>query len=440
MKALPTIAPGAGLIERAQGEQDGILNPGDDDGMASRMLHHKAIQPSRDCDSGLRSSGWPRHSWNNRTLDELQTTHATLPPVIAQAALPADAQLDLESRQTAEVEVDNGLSNSVGTYSNSRPDILTDDRLLLSAQIVGLEQAGGRGVHHVASRGGHSLDSKPRTADEKEIGNDARQISNCETADHHRIHHRRSSDGFIGVPDYRVSEHLPNPDLLQSGEVVPLDELDADVQELLEEDDREVLQNTINSGPLRASCGGIDQSNCSGVQINDRATSGADHRAAEVGDVPNLGDIRRQPVHPGFRSSHSGSEIDAPRSLSPVENHAGTAESGGDGGSVRGDVLDASLSSPVNKASFSTGGRKRGRPSGNSASGKPFAPAYYEWRADSGGWKLVYRPKLPSGKLGYEYVGFLNPSRWNTLKEFDDERFIKAVTAYFEWKKQRREA
>jgi len=94
---------------------------------------------------------------------------------------------------------------------------------------------------------------------------------------------------------------------------------------------------------------------------------------------------------------------------------------------------------PVENENTTGGKAKRGRPKGVSTGGKPFQPPYYEWRGDSGGWKLVHRPMLESGKLGYEYVGFLNPKRWEYFKRFNDEQFITKVTEIFERKKQERE-
>jgi len=93
----------------------------------------------------------------------------------------------------------------------------------------------------------------------------------------------------------------------------------------------------------------------------------------------------------------------------------------------------------VTEGDISTGEKKkgRGRPK-KSNSEKPYHPEYYEWRSDSGGWKYIRRFPQTDGKLGYEYVGFLNPQRWEFFKRFDDEQFIKAVTRLFERRKQAR--
>jgi hypothetical protein len=81
-----------------------------------------------------------------------------------------------------------------------------------------------------------------------------------------------------------------------------------------------------------------------------------------------------------------------------------------------------------------TGGnsaKRRGRPRGRDQA-KPFAPEYYEWREDSGGWKLVHRPPKGKNRRGYAYIGFLNQKRWEYFRRFDDAKFIKFVTQYFE--------
>lgn len=89
-------------------------------------------------------------------------------------------------------------------------------------------------------------------------------------------------------------------------------------------------------------------------------------------------------------------------------------------------------------SNISTGGKKgRGRPRGNSNE-KPYAPPYYEWRGDSGGWKLIYRPPGKNGKRGYEYVGFLTPKRLAFFRRYNDEQFIKKITELFEGRKTAR--
>jgi len=104
-----------------------------------------------------------------------------------------------------------------------------------------------------------------------------------------------------------------------------------------------------------------------------------------------------------------------------------------------GEKSSDSQNQQLTTAGKSTGEKKqgRGRPKKQNSE-KPFSPQYYEWRGDSGGWKLIYRPPLKNGKLGYEYVGFLNPQRWAFFRRFDDEQFIKAVTRLFEKRKQSR--
>jgi hypothetical protein len=79
--------------------------------------------------------------------------------------------------------------------------------------------------------------------------------------------------------------------------------------------------------------------------------------------------------------------------------------------------------------------RKRGRPR-KADDAKPYAPEHYEWRGDSGGWKLIHRPPRGNNRRGYGYVGFLNHKRWEFLRRFDDEKFIKFVTRFFEQRKR----
>lgn len=79
--------------------------------------------------------------------------------------------------------------------------------------------------------------------------------------------------------------------------------------------------------------------------------------------------------------------------------------------------------------------RKRGRPR-KVDDAKPYAPEHYEWRGDSGGWKLIHRPPRGNNRRGYGYVGFLNHKRWEYFRRFDDEKFIKFVTRFFEQRKR----
>jgi len=79
--------------------------------------------------------------------------------------------------------------------------------------------------------------------------------------------------------------------------------------------------------------------------------------------------------------------------------------------------------------------KKRGRPR-KQDDAKPYAPEHYEWRGDSGGWKLIHRPPRGNNRRGYGYVGFLNHKRWEYFRRFDDEKFIKFVTRFFEQRKR----
>lgn len=111
---------------------------------------------------------------------------------------------------------------------------------------------------------------------------------------------------------------------------------------------------------------------------------------------------------------------------------------GEDSSSPKPQIIQGDGISTGGNSGISTGEKKgRGRPRGNSNE-KPYAPPYYEWRGDSGGWKLIYRPPGKKGKRGYEYVGFLTPKRLAFFRRYNDEQFIKKITELFEGRKTAR--
>lgn len=172
---------------------------------------------------------------------------------------------------------------------------------------------------------------------------------------------------------------------------------------------------------------------------NGKVNDGQKDKTAGMGDAQQHSDNRARPDGITRESDDDSRLVSGATDVGNESDAIDGKSTGGNPIFFTGEKSSDQQNQQLAPAENSTGEKKkgRGRPKKQNSE-KPFSPQYYEWRGDSGGWKLIHRPPLKNGKLGYEYVGFLNPKRWEFFRRYDDERFIKAVTRLFEKRKQGR--